>query len=124
MLPVLSKKHEMSKFYRVCDDTGHGPYQYSSSFPRCFEMGIAHTRADHPSAYADADLSDKWADFDTHYWVFGFSDMRKLFRWFGGWLPLMKHYGYTVHVYDVPDSSVIHGRKQSMADPRNMRLIA
>lgn len=37
----------------------------------------------------------------------GFVSMQDMFRWFGGWMPVMMRNGFEVRIYDVPEAEVI-----------------
>lgn len=87
------------KVYRVEHTiTGKGPYR--QRWPGADKIEIAHwlTEDTHPRP--------PWGYRNKKY-TWGFVSMRDLFRWFGGWLPLLLTDGFTVRVYDVEPENVI-----------------
>lgn len=87
LFPVhYSEGKEMESFYRVQDSKGIGPYQNDDNS----YMMYKHTDRDrHPSPF-DGNYVMKSEE------LCGFRNMRDLFRWFGGYLPILLKEDYSV----------------------------
>lgn len=78
----------MESFYRVQDDAGIGPYQ-NAEF--AYTMGTRHTDSiKHRSPY----MSGRYLMNPVE--LCGFRTMQDLFRWFGGYLPILLKNGYQI----------------------------
>ena len=79
----------MGTYYRVENDQGVGPYQDAAGTFRS-NMGLAHSwHSAHPSP-ARSGYAMRMVDYCA------FNNMQDLFRWFGGWLPMLIRDGYHV----------------------------
>lgn len=83
--------------------SGHGPYRHYDGLDRLVQLPISRrlNRAhgsmfSHPSPSADPGLRPGAVD---PFEFCGFSNMRMLFSWFGGWLPQLLRSGFTIRVY-------------------------
>jgi hypothetical protein len=82
--------------YRVEHPSDHiGPYNHRD-WRDNDRLADAHTDdfTNHPAPYWEFGYNMS-ADLDFS----GFRDMRQMFRWFGGWLPVMINSGFRVAVY-------------------------
>jgi hypothetical protein len=105
------------KVYRVEYDDGVGPYQTElaniwEEYGRCrlsFALTSAHDNPDtHPVAQIPWGVNQ----------LCGFRSMQDLFRWFGGWLPLLIRCGARVAVYSIEPSSITYEDKHQIAFER------
>ena len=84
----------MATVYRVEHPSDHiGPYNHK--WPHGDNLLFNHSDdyKNHPAVYLDMEYA---MDDDDRC---GFRDMRQMFRWFGGWMPVMIRNGFRVAVY-------------------------
>jgi hypothetical protein len=101
--------------YRVENENGDGPY--TSWAEHGHKMAYQHTDpfngpSIHPGPYAS------FGSNPTHGEKFAFPSMQALFKWFGGWLPLMTRAGYHITVLELPYGTYQADEFQVMYDPQ------
>lgn len=102
------------KVYRVEHvQSGKGPYNHE--WLESDRIGRAHSlKSDHPAAMWDVPASlNLYPDFKC-----GFINMNDLFRWFGGWLPMLLKNEFRVAVHDVPEGKIHRGQCQVIFETR------
>lgn len=102
------------KVYRVEYPDGIGPYhppdnpeRWPGRMALSFDLTDAHSygRGGHPVAQIPYGMGYRCA----------FRSMRDLFRWFGGWLPLILKLGAKVKTYDVPSDGIVYEDSHQVA---------
>lgn len=99
--------------YRIEKD-GKGPYTDRYKEPSNLQeilrnMAIEHNDKSHPSPEEDGiDMRN----FPKA--LFGFTSMRKLHKWFGQWVPILKEIGYEIKIYKNPKIMKLSASKRQV----------
>lgn len=105
--------------YRVEDpDTGKGPYNPAkdASMEKHLlddDISDAHNDTYHPTMFDDC-CFDKWYRFSdeaSNYYA-GCKSVEQLHSWFSSFWPRLNDTGYTIRIYDCPDTLVKSGTYQ------------
>lgn len=101
---------ETMRVYRIQDSEGIGPYNSDVTNQHVDRMRNDHQQLSHPAWAIDF---GRWPHDGERC---GFESMKHMFRWFGGYLPVLLGLGYTVVVFEVPvwDVQVGKSGKQLM----------
>lgn len=101
------------KVYRIENSEGVGPYRSDEFMDLLDEMKNAHCDEEtHPNLLHDG-LADVWSE--AH--ICAFDSMKKLSRWFNGYLPLLLSLGFKVKSYETSEYHYGLSRKQLIFIP-------
>lgn len=94
---ITAGGHTM-RVYRVENAYGQGPYTGWGD-GKGHNLAMIHTDNVHPGPWVSFHRGVKPDE------KFAFPSMLALFRWFGGWLPVLIRDGFTVKVLDLPEGT-------------------
>lgn len=114
------------KVYRCENENGEGPWRAEVSFNELIDPYESEKWRDHGNLLPT--LSDEVGGFSygnavhDHYSA-GVTTEDLYQEWFGPFIDDLSYYGFTMHVYEVPNKYVIKGIKQCAFDKDKARLI-